>query len=289
MMDELLVRLAQTSGIDSLVQARLLKTLVAFVVIWGLYQILKRAFINNIEDPMSRYRWRKVAQYLFLFLGVVALALIWSANYESLATFLGLLSAGLAIALREPLTDLVGWVFILSRKPFAVGDRVQIGTHTGDVIDIGMFDFSLMEVGNWVEAEQSTGRILHIPNSQIFTTALANYTAGYGAIWNEVQVVLTPASNWEKARRLLEVIAAQYTEPLDQSVQERLRKADSHYMIQAGRLQPTVYMSVIPRGIALTLRYLCEPRKRRDSTQQLWQLILEAFAAHPDIVIKASP
>jgi small-conductance mechanosensitive channel len=77
----------------------------------------------------------------------------------SVVTYLGLVSAALVIALQDPITNFVGWVFIISRRPFEIEDRIQIGEDAGDVIDIRFFQFSLNEIGNWVDADQSTGRI----------------------------------------------------------------------------------------------------------------------------------
>ena len=101
------------------------------------------------------------------------------------------------------MTNLAGWVFIAIRKPFAVGDRIEIGDHTGDVIDMRLFQFTLVETGNWVDADQSTGRIIHIPNGWVFRQSTANYTAGFNFIWNEIPVTVTFESNWEKARDIL--------------------------------------------------------------------------------------
>jgi small-conductance mechanosensitive channel len=97
------------------------------------------------------------------------------------------------------LANLAGWVFIVWRHPFRVGDRVQIGEHAGDVVDLRIFQFSLMEIRNWVEADQSTGKIIHIPNGIIFTSPLANYTHGFNYLWNEIPITITFESDWEKA------------------------------------------------------------------------------------------
>ena len=98
---------------------------------------------------------------------------------------------------------MVGWCFILIRQPFKVGDRIQIGKVAGDVIDIRFFNFQLNEIGNWVDADQSTGRIIHIPNGIVFTEPQANYTAGFQYIWNEIPVLVTFESDWKKAKQLL--------------------------------------------------------------------------------------
>jgi small-conductance mechanosensitive channel len=87
---------------------------------------------------------------------------VWLKEFESVTTFLGIVSAGLAIAMKDPLVNVAGWLFILWRHPFKVGDRIQIGVHAGDVIEISIFQFTIMEIGNWVHADQRTGRIVHI-------------------------------------------------------------------------------------------------------------------------------
>src|SRR3989442_7605528 len=84
------------------------------------------------------------------------------------------------------LVNLAGWVFIIWRSPFALGDRIQIGQHAGDVIDVRLFQFTLNEIGNWVQADQSTGRIIHIPNGKVLTEVIANYSEGVQYIWHEI-------------------------------------------------------------------------------------------------------
>ena len=76
-----------------------------------------------------------------------------------------------------------------------------------DVIDQRLFRFTLLEIGNWVEADQSTGRVIHVPNSWVFTEDIANYTAGFSYIWNELPVLVTFESDWRRAKRLLQSIA----------------------------------------------------------------------------------
>ena len=104
---------------------------------------------------------------------------VWIEAIGQFGAFLGLLTAGLAIALKDPLTNIAGWIFILTRQPFKLGDRVQIGDQAGDVIDIRLFQFTLLEIGNWVNADQSTGRIIHVPNGTVFTQSQANYSTGF--------------------------------------------------------------------------------------------------------------
>ena len=102
----------------------------------------------------------------------------------------------------------------MSRKPFKVGDRIEIDQITGDVIDIRIFQFSVVEVGNWIDADQSTGRIVQVPNSKVLREALANYQIGFEYIWHEIPVLITFESDWKKAKGLLQKIANDNVENL---------------------------------------------------------------------------
>lgn len=208
---------------------------------------------------------------------------VWYEGFQSIATFLGLLSAGLAIALKDLLVNLAGWIFIMWRRPFEVGDRIQIGNLVGDVIDLRIFQFTLMEIGGWVDADQSTGRVVHIPNGKVFTEAQANYHKGFQYIWNEIPVLITFESNWKKAKGILQKVGIKHAEHLSASAEQRIKEASRKFMIFYSKLTPTVYTSVKESGVLLTIRYLCEPRRRRDSEEAIWEEILEKFAHCPDI------
>ncbi|MCB0211125.1 MAG: mechanosensitive ion channel family protein [Anaerolineae bacterium] len=244
-----------------------------------MYQLIQ----EKLLDDRARYTWRKTSSYIIAFLGLLLLGRIWIQHIQGLATFLGLASAGLAIALQGPLTDLAGFLLIISRRPFEVGDRVEIGNHAGDVVDIRFLQFTLLEIGNWVHADQSTGRILHIPNRQVFNHSLANYNKGIEYIWHEIEVMITFESNWEKAKALLTEIAKQDTAHLSYDASERVKAAARRFYIVYKNLTPIVYMRVEPSGILLTLRFLVNPRRRRSTEQGIWEDILKAFAQHPDI------
>jgi small-conductance mechanosensitive channel len=173
--------------------------------------------------------------------------------------------------------NLAGWAFIVWRRPFEVGDRVEIGTYKGDVVDIGAFGFTLLEVGNWVNAEQSSGRTVRVPNGRIFTEAVANYTHGFDFIWAELPVVVTFESDWEKAKRILQQVLEEQTAEAVKDAEQQLRQANEHMMVQYSRLSPTVYTRVVDSGIDLTLRFICPPRSRRDVEQAIWEATLRAF------------
>ena len=270
-------------GMNPELQTRLLATLGTIVGLWLLRRVVLGFVYRRVRDPWSRYRWRKGLTYLVVAAGIVIVGRMWFAGVQALATFLGLLSAGLAIALKEPVSNLAGWAFILWRRPFEVGDRVQIGPHAGDVIDLGLFQFTLNEIGAWVNADQSTGRIIHVPNGKVFADPVANYNKGFKYIWNEVPVLVTFESDWRKAKQLLTKIALKHAEHLTAQAEQELLTASRQYLINYRKLTPIVYTKVVDSGVELTIRYLIEPRKRRGTEHAIWEEILTEFASAPDI------
>ena len=238
---------------------------------------------KRISDVKRVYRFRRIILYIYTLLLFLLIGRIWVKGVDSLTTFLGLASAGLAIAMHDTIANITGWFFIISLKPFKVGDRIQIGTTAGDVIDIRFFQFSIVEIGNWVAADQSTGRIIHIPNSKVLREPLANYQIGFEYIWNEVPVLITFESNWKKAKEILGKIVHDNADHLSEGAKEQIRRAAEKYLIFYGKLTPIVYTSVRDSGILLTVRYLVNPRQRRTTEQQIWEAILDAFAKEDDI------
>ncbi len=282
-MDAFFGWLVDTASSLTELQRKLLSSLVLCAVFWGLRLVALRVVHGRTDDPKTLYQWRKALTYSAVALAFVTVGRIWFEGFQSLSTFLGLLTAGLAIALQDPIVNLAGWVFLIVRKPFKVGDRIQIGEHRGDVIDIRIFQFSLLEIGNWVDADQSTGRVIHVPNGRIFREAQANYTEGFEFIWNEIAVLVTFESNWQAAKQLLREIGERHAEHLSADAKTRVRQAAQKYMIFYKHLSPTVYTSVLDSGVNLTIRYLCNPRRRRASTNEIWEAILTAFAERQDI------
>ena len=274
----------QTSlSVSPELQAKLLASLLIVLTLWLLRLLVTWYASRRTEDVRVRYRWRKATAYVAVALGALLIGVVWLENIQSMAVYLGLVSAGIAIALKDPLTNLFGWVFILWRRPFVVGDRIQIGQHAGDVIDLRIFQFTILEIGHWVDADQSTGRIIHVPNGQVFSESLANYTTGFEYIWNEVPVCVTFESDWEKAKKILQEIANRNAAQLSRSAADRIQQAARRFMIMYSKLTPTVYTSVEDSGVLLTIRYMCDPRKRRSSEQAIWEDILKAFVEQPDI------
>jgi small-conductance mechanosensitive channel len=282
-MDAISQWIRENIGIGEPTASRILWSLAAIVALWIVRRVVLALIWRKIEDVKIRYRWRKTATYILVPLGMLIVGRIWWEGMGSVATFLGLFSAGLAIALKDLVVNVAGWAFILWRRPFDVGDRVQIGEHAGDVIDLRIFQFTLLEIGNWVDADQSTGRIIHVPNGQVLSDTLANYTRGFDYIWNELPVLITFESDWRRAKELLAAIAQRHATHLTSEAKSKIREVSRRFMIFYTTLTPTVYTAVADSGVLLTIRYLCSPRQRRGTAEAIWEDILDAFAREDGI------
>ena len=271
------------TNMDPDTQIQLFRSLILIAVVILARGIAIRVMRARVDDIRIRYRWRKTITYVAVSIGVLLVGRVWFEGVRDLATFLGLLSAGLAVALRDPIVNMGGWLFIIWRRPFVVGDRVELGEHSGDVIDQRVFQFILLEIGNWVDADQSTGRLIHIPNGLVFREPLANYTRGMQYIWNEIPVLVTFESDWKKAKEILSEIVEAHARDVVEEAEQQMLKASRQYMIFYSTLTPTVYTHVKESGIMLTMRYLCHPRRRRGMDQSIWEDVLTRFAEADDI------
>ena len=282
-MDHLNLWIERILHLDSVLQSKLLTSLLVIVGLWLANRLVRRIVVRRTTDLRLRYNAHKSISYISFALGLVLLVRIWFEAIHSVYTFLGLLSAGLAIALKDPIVNIFGWIFILWRRPFVVGDRIEMGAYAGDVIDIRVFQFSILEIKNWVQAEQSTGRVVHVPNGKIFSVEVANYTQGLPFIWTEVPVPVTFESNWRKAKSLLQQIADRHALSVERQYEVQ-QKADSlRYVIVPGKQTPIVYTHIAPDGVLLTIRCPTHPRERRATEEAICEDILDAFGRHSDI------
>ncbi len=277
-----LERLAETAetflGIGPHVQWKILLSAIVIAGIWLVRRLVLRVANHRIHDPRARYQWSKTSGYLAFAVAVFLLGQVWLEAIQNVGTFLGLLSAGLAIALRDLVTNMAGWAFIILRQPFTVGDRVALGGHRGDVVDIRLFQFTLLEIGNWVHADQSTGRVIHVPNAMVFSDSLANYTAQFPFIWHELPVLVTFESDWRRAKEILTRVVRDEAGSVVDEARAAVHRASRKFLIFYRKLTPTVYTSVEDSGVLLTMRFICPVRERRGLSERVWEGILAAFA-----------
>jgi small-conductance mechanosensitive channel len=262
------------------------KVIVSTVLIAGLLLlrfVLARILARGIDDADTRYRSLKTLSYLVAAVAILSLGGLWFGALRDAATLLAVASAGLAIALSDVLMNFVGWIYITLRRPYHVDDRIEIDGVIGDIIDIRVFRTTVLEIGNWVDADQSTGRIVHIPNGKVFTHHVFNATEGFGYLWHELSFHVTFESDWRRAERLLQDALEEAGGHTIEDAAHRIEQASKHYKIRFTHLTPTVYISVRDRGVMLTGRILVDTRRRRSVDQQVSRSVLDAIAADPSV------
>lgn len=272
-----------SDGTPLLIHRNIVITLLIFIIGYLLMLLFVRLINRRVEDIRIRHILRKNVVYLFTFIIILAVSFVWIRSLNSITIFLSLISAGIALALQEVILCVAGWLLILIRKPFEIGDRIELGGIKGDVIDIRLFQTSLLEVENWVEAEQSTGRVVNVPNSFVFKEANYNYSKGFRFIWNEIKIMVTFESNWRKAESIMLKHALQENKGMEEIFKRELEEMSRHYMIYYGKYQPIVYVDIKDSGVELSLRYLTEARKRRISQDKICRAILDDFSRDPEV------
>ena len=266
-------------------QANLVLSVLVILVLAAIWYVVVRSITQRVDDSSVWYLARKTTSYVVAVLAVFALLWLWIGALRQAATFLGLFAAGVAIALGDLLRNIAGWFYILLRRPWRVGDRIEVDGVAGDVIDIRVFRTTLLEIGNWVDADQSTGRIVHVPNGKAMTTTVYNATEGFGFIWHEVVLRVSFESDWQRAEQLMLDALTEAGGHTIEEAQARIRHTAQAYRIRYTHLTPTVYITVHEDAVIITGRILVDVRRRRAVDQQIWRSLLLAIADEPDVEI----
>lgn len=184
-------RAGEPSGRVGVLLEKALWTLGIAAIINILVTAARHAITRSEVSIEVRHKVRLATSWIGIAVFVIAAAFIWMSGIQNFGLFLGIVGAGIALSLQETLVCPAGWVLFVVRRPFDIGDRIEIDKRVGDVIGVSVFQTSMMEVGNWVKADQSTGRMLIIPNSMLIRHPVYNYSKGFPFIWNELSTVVT--------------------------------------------------------------------------------------------------
>lgn len=243
--------------------------------------ILKR----HSASPVEAFHKRQVMGMLLTAACTAIILILWARLLHNKGTFFGLLAAGLAVALREPLLSLAGRISILAARMYGVGDRIELDRMAGDVIGIGLFYTRMLEIGNWMHADQATGRTVLFSNSSVYQHAVFNYTQNFSYIWDEVVLPVTYASDVGEATRILLEAGKQSTGGYIEMAQQQVEHMRESFLVPNVTFQPTIFTRVTSNYVELTMRYIVNPRHRRDTSSELYSNIYSAVQAHPAISI----
>lgn len=243
-----------------------------------LVRIVRQTLTRYITDPALRYRARKAITFFGYFASLLLLVVIFRTRLAGLALFISVAGAGVAIALQEVILSVAGWLAISFGGFYNVGDRVELGGNKGDVIDISVLRTTLMEIGEWVDSDLYTGRIVRIANSFVFRAPVYNFSGDFPYLWDEIKVPVKFGSNLRQAREILERIVEEVTGEFTAHARDDWETMVRKYRIENAAIHPMVTLVANDNWIDFTIRYVVDYKRRRVIKDRLFTLILDAFA-----------
>src|ERR1700720_2158520 len=197
-MQDLLKQAVSLSSLEKCVAA-----VIGILVIHGTFRALEQTLPRRFGQADARYKVHKFIVFSGYFSILLFLAILFEDRLGRLSFAIGVVGAGVAVALQDVVASIAGAFSIGFSKLYTVGDRVQIGDTRGDVIDIGLLRTTLMETGNWVSQDLYNGRIARIPNSIVLRGSVFNYSQGFRFVWDEINVLFKITSDCQLARAML--------------------------------------------------------------------------------------
>ncbi len=271
------------SFIDGFWNKNTLAGATAIFVLVIIYRLLSKTLLKHFEEKGVKQDERKnfflFWRYGWYTLGIVLLLVSFSGSIAGLgisAAFLGLI---MGWSLQAPVTGLAGWLMIILKRPFKIGDRIIIAGITGDVTDINLTHIVLNQVGGTIGGEERSGRAVLIPNATLFGQIIYNYTSESHYLLDEVVINVTFESDMEEANKILLLSAEEVTGDVMRKTNEK----------------PFIRTEIMEYGVRLRLRYKAFAKDRQRTTSEISVRILKGFRAsdkvafaypHTEIVYK---
>ncbi len=269
--------------LDPALVTRIVESLLLLLAALILTQIGRRVALHTFDEKERQYRASKYLSRVLWGLAFILIVALWSPSASTMITVLTIIGAGLAVALRDVLLSFVGWINLSLHPPYRQGDRIEVNGVQGDVVDVGLLQTTLLEVGEWVEASQNTGRLVHVPNAWIYKYDVKNYTEGFEYLWFEQTFVVTFSSDWRAARDIVLTVAQECAPNVEDRARDQLHRMSSEYLVQMNVLTPYVYVETADHGVKLTLRLLTPARGRRNIRNDVVMEVLDRFQEHDNV------
>jgi small-conductance mechanosensitive channel len=252
------------------------------VIVFGGGEVWRRLVIRYILDPRRRHQQLLVQKLTVWTLAVLVIALTFVTEISTFATFAGLITAGLAVAMQSVLLSIVGYFFLIGKFGLRIGDRVQIGAVSGEVISLGLVRMHLMEL-NSQGPLGATGRVVAFANSIVFqaSNGLFRQIAGVDFVWHEAALTLPAGSDYAaiKARLLaaLNDVLSENHEELTRQTQQLEKATASTTVIKP---VPQVQLRFSPAGVEALVRYPVHLQHEAETDERVSQEILKVVTEH---------
>ena len=267
---------------------RLLAILIGIAVILIISFFIKRALKRTIKSNDNKYKARKAVN-IFAYLFIVSIMLfVYSDKLGNIGVALGVAGAGIAFALQEVIISIAGWFSIMIGGIVGVGQRIKVGDVKGDIIDIGVLNTTVMEIGDWVEGDLYNGRIVTIANSFVFKEKVHNYSAEYPFLWDEIIVPLRTESDYSLARKVFTKVLNEVCGEYASNSEKQWGKLTDKYRVEEAQIQPMVTLQFDENWTSFTLRYIVDYKKRRSTKDIIYTRLLEEISKYDDIIMIAT-
>jgi len=264
---------------------KLLDFAIGMAVIGIATVLLRRTAEKYIVKSTDRYKVRK---FITLAAYLVAVLLIFDIYSGRWGVAIGVASAGVALALKDVITSVAGWVGISAGGFYKTGDRIQLAGIRGDVIDVGVFKTTLMEIGQWVKGDLYNGRIVRISNNLVFTETIFNYSADFPFVWDEFTLPVKYGSDLLLAQEILNRVCNEVIETYVTLAKDKWNEVARKYLVEETELEPMVTMRATDNWVEFTIRYIVDYKRRRVTENELFRRILDELQKTNDRVQIAS-
>jgi len=280
--------LLQQAGSLSLF-AKCVAAVIGILLIYGTFRVLEQTLPRHFGRADARYKARKFIVFAGYLTLLLFLGLLFEDRLGRLTFTIGVVGAGVAVALQDVLASIAGAFSIGFSNLYTVGHRVQIGDTRGDVIDIGLLRTTLMETGNWVSKDLYNGRLVHIPNSAVLKGTVFNYSQGFQFIWDEIKVQFTNTSDCQFARDMLLRVTKESIGDYLIQAQESWKYISDNFRIANSSLEPIVTLVVNNASLEFGLSYVVDYTKRTAKQDELFTIIVAEVAKSNGRLQWASP
>jgi small-conductance mechanosensitive channel len=230
----------------------------------GLIGLLLRR--TDHASVQTRFWTRQAVSLLGAIVLILGLLSIWFNDPTRLATALGLMSAGLAFALQQPVTSIASYFVILRGNTFTVGDRISMGGVRGDVMRLGFIQTTIMEMGEppavqgadpamWVKSRQFTGRIVTVSNAKIFAEPVFNYTRDFPFIWEEMAIPITYQADRARVEEIMLEAARLHAADPNAMAADAKEQLQQRFGVEPIDLVPRVFYRITDNWLELTVRF----------------------------------
>lgn len=256
-----------------------LLTMILFIAIRLIRFIAMKIVLRLTTSNKEHYRYTNHITIFSNIILIIGIFIIWESTMKSLVTILSFTSAAMTIALREIIFNFFAGIYIKMKKPFKVEDRIELNGYEGDIININGLSFEMLEVGNNLYGEQSTGKIIHLPNSLIFTYPLKNYVKAFKYVWNEINIKVPMNTDLKKTKNILYKIINEneIIKRIPKKMKNQIDHVSTDYRIYFNQLKPIIYTKIVEDHVELYIRYLVHPKKARNVENDIWNSILTSY------------